>query len=155
MTNPPHPPAPRLTLQWIHFVLSCNVFRRLCLEHYLKTTLEKADHFRTVRLHIVLWITGLKLRVICITAFDFWWSHDQHKHNSERVSSAESLMVLLILTICPSANWVGARRSTQCLAMFLWVVIFGPLKLQPLGVCLHLIVLTFQGTLPLLVTSVL
>ena len=52
------------------FILYCNVLRRLRLENYLKTTRwGKANYFRTVGLRIVswilLWITGLKLWVIC------------------------------------------------------------------------------------------
>ena len=63
--------APRwLTFACSLFILFCDVFRRLRLENYLKTTRwGKANHFRTVGLRIVswilLWITGLKLWVIC------------------------------------------------------------------------------------------
>ena len=60
----------RLTFACSLFILFCNVFRRLRLENYLKTTRwGKANHFRTVGLRIVSWIlmriTGLKLWVIC------------------------------------------------------------------------------------------
>ena len=60
----------RLTFGCSLFILYCNVFRRLRLENYLKTTRwAKANHFRTVGLRIVswilLWITGLKLWVVC------------------------------------------------------------------------------------------
>ena len=54
----------RLTFACSLFILYCNVFRRVRLKNYLKTTRwGKANHFRTVGLRIVswilLWITGL------------------------------------------------------------------------------------------------
>ena len=93
---------------------------------------ELGDHFRTVRLRIVfwivLWITGLKLWVICLTTFDFWLSHDQHEHNPERellvrlslhclVNGAASVTVFF-----QSANWLGARPYCQVLARKLSVL---------------------------------
>ena len=80
----------RLTFVCSLFILYCKVFRRLRRENYLTTTQwGKANHFRTVGLRIVswilLWITGLKLWVICFVSIDFaWLSHDENEQNSER-----------------------------------------------------------------------
>ena len=126
MTTPPPPSPPRLPLQWIHFLFSCNVFRRLCLEHYLKTTLDKADHFRTVRLRIVIWITGLILWVICITAFDFWLSRDQHEHNSER----ELLVPLSLHWIVNSATYLNYSPVGELSWCSLFDSMFGNVSLS-------------------------
>ena len=71
MTTSPPPPF-WLTLECSLLMLSCNVFRRLHLDHQLKTKQgDKANHFRKVRLRIfwtLLWITGLKLWVNSISA---------------------------------------------------------------------------------------
>ena len=66
----------RLTFVCSLFILYCKVFRRLRRENYLITTQwGKANHFRTVGLRIVswilLWITGLKLWVICFVSHRF------------------------------------------------------------------------------------
>ena len=101
-------------------LLYCNVFRRLRLEQHFKTTFDRAD-FTTVLLcfvfWIVLWITGLKLWVICncLTTFDFWLSHDQHEHNPERELLVHLSLhwlvngAALVTVFFPSANWLGAR----------------------------------------------
>ena len=64
-------------------LLYCNVFRRLRLRHHLKTTFDRADYFRTVPLRVIfrilLWITGLKFWVVCVSTFDFLLSHHQHE----------------------------------------------------------------------------
>ena len=100
-------------------LLFCNVFRRLRLGHHLETTFDKVNYFRIVRLlviyKIVLWITGLKLWVICVSTFDFLLSHDQHEHTSELLVPL-SFQWLLVNGCCfrYSINFLPVNELTWC-----------------------------------------
>ena len=82
------------------------------------------------------WIAALSHLRHCLR-FRVCLSQDQHEHNSER----ELLVPLFLhgldigaasvtdLTVFPSANLRGARRSSKCLAVcFIELLIFGPGK---------------------------
>ena len=141
MTTPASPLHSHET--WIHSFCHVTVFWRLHLEHYVKTTFGKADHFRTFRrvrlriiLWIVLWIAALSHLRHCLR-FRVCLSHDQHEHNSERELLVPLFLHGLVigaasvtaLTVFPSANLRSACRFSNCLAVcFIELLIFGPGK---------------------------
>ena len=114
------------------------------LKNYLKTTFGKTDHFRTfrtVRLRIVLWIVLMNRWIAALRhlhhclRFRVCLSHVQNEHNSQRELLVPLFLHGLVigaasvtaLTVFPSANLRGARRSSKCLAVcFIELLIFGP-----------------------------
>ena len=129
----------RLTFGCSLFILYCNVFRRLRLENYLKTTRwGKANHFRTVGLRIVswilLWITGLKLESFTSLRHRFrlvesWPERTKLRTRANSLSFPPRLNFSVMFSSCLPCNRtaeVFSYLAIQTMFMFAEVLLADP-----------------------------